>query len=235
MKWGLDQNVAFSVDKWFILKNENWLLPTCDSFPLIESQMSKCEEICLHVPQKGILIKLLIHRCQSIHACFGCLKWWVQVLSVPMLSWILSVLEIPLNKELTANCGVETCTKLEELILAVMVDYSLNRVQLPLWLQQSLINGFSWYGLSSGHRGQRTYVKCAEATWNYKAGGVVHLKIIYPFFFRLLTYLTVKLFQGNVMLSKISIYTKYKVQHALIWITICLFPLNHLYLTKSHN
>ena len=33
-----------------------------------------------------------------------------------MLSWKLSVLEIPLDKELTANCLVETRTKLEELI-----------------------------------------------------------------------------------------------------------------------
>ena len=64
-----------------------------------------------------------------------------------MLSWKLSVLEIPLDKELTANCLVETRTKLE-LIQAAMVEYGLNRVQLPLWLKQSLINGFSWYGLS---------------------------------------------------------------------------------------
>ena len=63
-----------------------------------------------------------------------------------MLSWKLSVLEIPLDKELTANCLVETRTKLEELIPAAMVEYGLNRVQLP-W-KQSLINGFSWYGLS---------------------------------------------------------------------------------------
>ena len=32
-----------------------------------------------------------------------------------MLLWKLSVLEIPLDKELTANCLVETCMKLEEL------------------------------------------------------------------------------------------------------------------------
>ena len=62
-----------------------------------------------------------------------------------------------------------------ELIPAAMVEYGLNKVQLPLWLQQSLINGFSWHGLSLGHSGQRTSVKCAEATCNYK-GGVVHLK-----------------------------------------------------------
>ena len=60
----------------------------------------------------------------------------------------MSVLEVPLDKELTVNCLVETRTKLEELIPAAMVIYGLNGVQLPLWLKQSLINGFSWYGLS---------------------------------------------------------------------------------------
>ena len=64
-----------------------------------------------------------------------------------MLSW-KNVLEISLDKEITANCLVETCTKLKELIPAAMVKYGLNSVQLPLCLQQSLINGFSWYGLS---------------------------------------------------------------------------------------
>ena len=65
-----------------------------------------------------------------------------------MLSLKLSVLEIPLDKELTANCLVETRMKFEELIPAAMVKYGLKRVQLPAWLQQSLVNGFSWYGLS---------------------------------------------------------------------------------------
>ena len=60
----------------------------------------------------------------------------------------LSVLEIPLDKELTANWFVKTRTKLEELIPAAMVTYELNRVQVPLWFQQSLINGFSWFGFS---------------------------------------------------------------------------------------
>ena len=65
-----------------------------------------------------------------------------------MLSWKLSVLEIPLDKELTANCLVETRTKLKEVIPAAMVKYGLNGKQLPLWLQQYLINGFLFYGLS---------------------------------------------------------------------------------------
>ena len=33
-----------------------------------------------------------------------------------------------------------------------------------------------------GHSGQRTSVKCAEAAWNYKAGGIVHLKSLRFFF-----------------------------------------------------
>ena len=49
-----------------------------------------------------------------------------------MLSCKLSVLEIPLDKELIANCLVETRTKPDELILPVMVEYDLNRVQLHL-------------------------------------------------------------------------------------------------------
>ena len=40
LRWGLDQNVAFSMDKWFIFKNQNGKLPTCDSFLLIVSHIS---------------------------------------------------------------------------------------------------------------------------------------------------------------------------------------------------
>ena len=39
LRWGLDQKVVFEMNKWFILKNQNWILPTCDSFPLIVSQI----------------------------------------------------------------------------------------------------------------------------------------------------------------------------------------------------
>ena len=46
---------------------------------------------------------------------------WSPVSSLLMLSWKLSVLEIPLDKELTANCLEETRTKLEELIPAAIV------------------------------------------------------------------------------------------------------------------
>ena len=67
---------------------------------------------------------------------------------------VKNVLEIPLDKELTVDCLVENRTKLEELIPTAMVEYGLNRVQLPLWLQRSMIYGFSLYGLSLGHSGQ---------------------------------------------------------------------------------
>ena len=45
-----------------------------------------------------------------------------------MVLWKLSVLEILLDKELTADCIVETLKTLEELIPAAMVDYGLKRV-----------------------------------------------------------------------------------------------------------
>ena len=82
----------------------------------------------------------------------------------------LSVLEIPLDRELTANCLVETRTKLEELVPAAMVYYGLNRVQRPLRLQQSLIKWFLMVWFTLGQSGQRTSVKCTEAVWNTKQG-----------------------------------------------------------------
>ena len=39
LRWGLDQNVAFLMDKCLMFKTQNWILPTCDSFPLIVSHM----------------------------------------------------------------------------------------------------------------------------------------------------------------------------------------------------
>ena len=80
------------------------------------------------------------------------------------------MLEIPLDKEFTANCLVETRTKLEELIPASMVDYGLNRVQRSLWLRLSLIKWFLMVWFTLGYSGQRTTVKCAEAVWNTKQG-----------------------------------------------------------------
>ena len=73
------------------------------------------------------------------------------------------MLEIPLDKDLTANRLLETGTKLEELIPAAMVDGRLNMVQHLLWLQQSLIKWFIF-----GYSGQRISVKCAEVVWNFK-------------------------------------------------------------------
>ena len=59
------------------------------------------------------------------------LKYWI------ILDHFCS-LEIPLDKEVTANRLVETCTKLQELVLAVEVKCRLTSVQLPWQLQQSL-------------------------------------------------------------------------------------------------
>ena len=64
--------------------------------------------------------------CPIDTAHLECERLWVQVPSVPVLLWKLNVLEIPLDKELTANCLVETHSKLEELIPAAMVKYGLN-------------------------------------------------------------------------------------------------------------
>ena len=64
-----------------------------------------------------------------------------------MLSRKLSVLEIPLDKELTANCLAETYETQGADPGCDGSIWSEYRVQLPLWLKQSLINGFSWYGL----------------------------------------------------------------------------------------
>ena len=87
----------------------------------------------------------------------------------------MSLHEIPLDKKLTANCLVEMRTKLEELILAAMVDY-------VFYIGYSSPSGCSslclmvshavWSVL--GHSGQRTSIKCPEALWYYKVGGVVH-------------------------------------------------------------
>ena len=80
-----------------------------------------------------------------------------------MLLWKLGVLEISLDKELTANCLLGTRTKPEEPMQAMTIKYGMTRVQLPLWLQQWYL--MEWYVLC--HSSQQTSVKCAEAAWNY--------------------------------------------------------------------
>ena len=82
----------------------------------------------------------------------------------------MSVLKIPLDKELTANCLMETRTKLEG------TDPGCDKVQHPLRLQQSLIKWFLMVWFIKGHSSQGTFVKFAEAALNYIAGDVVHLK-----------------------------------------------------------
>ena len=57
-----------------------------------------------------------------------------------------------------------------------MVKYGLKRVQLPLLLQQSLINGFSWYGLSWATVVSKHMYSVLRLRGITKSGGVVHLK-----------------------------------------------------------
>ena len=92
------------------------------------------------------------------------------------------MLEIPLDKELTANCLVETFMKLEELIPAAMVDYGMIRVQFALWLYQSLLI-VSHGMVCLGPQWSAKICKCAETMWNYKVMGVVYLKSPAFFFF----------------------------------------------------
>ena len=42
-----DQNVTFQMDKWLILKNQNWILLTCDPFTLIVTYCYKIFFKCL--------------------------------------------------------------------------------------------------------------------------------------------------------------------------------------------
>ena len=64
-----------------------------------------------------------------------------------------------------------------------MVKYGLNRVQLPLWLQQSLINGFSWYSLSWAMVVSEHLLCVMRPHGIIKSGGIVHLKSPAFFFF----------------------------------------------------
>ena len=97
----------------------------------------------------------------------GCLKENLALNRNMMLTYILLLCMIMrFCRYEIFYMSVETRTKLEELILAAMVDYGLNRVQRPLRLQQSLIEWFLMVWFTLGHSGQRTSVNCAEATWN---------------------------------------------------------------------
>ena len=60
--------------------------------------------------------------------------------------------------------------------MAAMVKYGLNRLHLPLWLKQSLINGFSWYGLSWATVVSEHLLSVLRPHGITKQGGTVHLK-----------------------------------------------------------
>ena len=70
---------------------------------------------------------------------------------------------------------------------------------------------------SLGHCGQRTSVKCAEAAWNYKAGGIVHLKspaffcfVLFCFFVCLFFFITIHWYSLNVKRVKWLLFKRVK-------------------------
>ena len=87
----------------------------------------------------------------------------------------------PLDKELTDNCVIETCKKLEELIPTVMFKYGLTRVQLLLCLQQSLINVISWNGMSWAIVVSKHLLSLLRPHGISKSEGIVHLKSMFCF------------------------------------------------------
>ena len=68
-----------------------------------------------------------------------------------MLFWKLNVLEIPLDKGLTANWLLDICTKLEELIPAGIVKYGLNRLHLLSLLNCFFRGSLFWAVVVSKH------------------------------------------------------------------------------------
>ena len=99
-----------------------------------------------------------------------------------MLLLKLNVLEITLDKELTTNCLIETCTKFKEPIVAVLVKYRLTKVQLPLWLQ-SLINGISWYACLGPQRSANICKVCRGHVELQTQGGIMQSKSLHFFLF----------------------------------------------------
>ena len=42
LRWSLEQNVDFNMNKWYMLKNQNWLFATCD-------RVTNVHELCSNV------------------------------------------------------------------------------------------------------------------------------------------------------------------------------------------
>ena len=86
LRCGLDQNVAFLMDKWFILKNQNWILPTCDSFLLIVSHIStKLQHVVVHI-NPFLSAHIPYAQSEGILPKYGLLQW-VEYIS-KSTSWI---------------------------------------------------------------------------------------------------------------------------------------------------
>ena len=119
-----------------------------------------------------------------------------------MLSWKLSVVEIPLVKELTANCLVETRTNLEELVPAAMVKYGLNREQLPCGWRSP------WLMVSHGMvcLGPRWSANICKVCWGrveLQSRGHSALKItcVFFFFFFFFFFFSYRYFKATLILT----------------------------------
>ena len=110
---------------------------------------------------------------------------WAVASSNPVSSIALVKIECAwnsLDKKLTANFLVETRTKLEELTPNSMVEYGVNRVQLSVWLQQSLI--MVSHGMVC--LGPQWSANICEVCWGLvklQSQGIVHLDSSVFFFF----------------------------------------------------
>ena len=80
MRWGLNQNVAFWMDKWFILKNQNWILSTCDSFPLIMSHIGPPRNDW-HNLRWEFVVSYLFHLCIEAYCILHWINRWVSAIS----------------------------------------------------------------------------------------------------------------------------------------------------------
>ena len=119
--------------------------PSPEQIPFTDTVVNGQDILLQAKPDKDIFYHISERANSGAH--LRCVSLRVRVPSGPMLSWKVNVLEIPLDKEFTANCLVETRTKLEELIPVAMVNYGLIGYSASHGYSSPWLNGFPWYGL----------------------------------------------------------------------------------------
>ena len=104
--WGLDQNVAFKMDKWLKLKTQNWILPTSDPFPLIVSHIDV--QLLSFIIKKANLrgrlatggFKLNIHSMPTYIFLYS--KPTIKA-RMNSLTWSLLIFFLPQNNEISSS------------------------------------------------------------------------------------------------------------------------------------